>query len=284
MGCPLTPHVEKLVEMALEEDLGRGDVTTDTVLLEPCESEGRIVARQDLVICGLELAAYVFARVDPSVQFSALVADGDNVPEGEEVALVTGPAAGLLAAERLALDFLMRMTGVATLTRKYVRTVTATGASAKIADTRKTLPAWRVLDKYAVATGGGFNHRMDLGSGVLIKDNHIAACGSVWESVQRAKKLAPHGLRVEVEVQSLDELESALEAGADIVLLDNMSPEQLTAAVKLTNGRALTEASGGVNLRTVAEIARTGVDLISVGKLTHSAPAADLAMDLLAKR
>lgn len=284
MGCPITPHVEKLVEMALEEDLGRGDVTTDTVLLEPCESEGRIVARQDLVICGLELAAYVFARVDPSVQFSALVADGDNVPNGEEVALVTGPAAGLLAAERLALDFLMRMTGVATLTRKYVRTVTAIGTSTKIADTRKTIPAWRVLDKYAVTTGGGFNHRMDLGSGVLIKDNHIAACGSVWESVQRAKKLAPHGLRVEVEVQSLEELEAALEAGADIVLLDNMSIEQLSAAVKLTNDRALTEASGGVDLRTVADIARTGVDLISVGKLTHSAPAADLAMDLAAKR
>jgi nicotinate-nucleotide pyrophosphorylase (carboxylating) len=276
--------VERLVEMALEEDLGRGDVTTNTVLLEPKAAEARLIARQDLVVCGLDLAAYVFARVDPSIQFSALVADGDDVTQGSEIAVVPGPAVGLLAAERLVLDFLMHLSGIATLTRKYVRLVTATGSKAKVCDTRKTIPGWRILEKYAVGTGGGHNHRMDLGSGILIKDNHIAACGSVWEAVQRAKKLAPHNLRIEVEVRSVEELEDALEAGAEAVLLDNMTPDQLSEAVSRVDGRAVTEASGGVDLDTVAQIALSGVDLISVGRLTHSAPAADVAMELDARR
>ncbi len=282
LGCPITPHVEALVELAIEEDLGRGDITTQSVMLEPLESQARITARQDLVICGLELAAYVFARVDPSLQFSPLAADGDDVSKGQEVALISGPTACLLAAERLALDFLMRMSGVATITRKYVRIVTATGAQAKVVDTRKTIPGWRVLDKYAVAKGGGQNHRMDLGSGILIKDNHIAACGSVWETVCRARKLAPHGLRIEVEVRTMDELDQALDAGADIVLLDNMSIEEIAASVEKAKGRALTEASGGINIDTIAGIAMTGVNMISIGRLTHSAPAVDLAMDLQA--
>lgn len=283
MGCPITPHVEHLVEMALEEDLGRGDVTTQTVLLEPQSAEARIVARRKLVICGLDLAAYIFARVDPAIQFSALMADGDDVEKGQEVAVVPGPASGLLAAERLALNFLMRLSGIATLTRKYVRLVTATGSKSRVCDTRKTLPGWRVLDKYAVVTGGGSNHRMDLGSGVLIKDNHISACGSVWEAVQRARKLGPHNLRIQVEVRNLEELDQALEAGADGVLLDNMELEQIATAVSKIDGRALTEVSGGVDLDTVAKIALTDVDMISVGRLTHSAPAVDLALELNAR-
>jgi nicotinate-nucleotide pyrophosphorylase (carboxylating) len=275
--------VEHLVEMALEEDLGRGDVTTQTVLLEPQSAEARIVARRKLVICGLDLAAYIFARVDPAIQFSALMADGDDVEKGQEVAVVPGPASGLLAAERLALNFLMRLSGIATLTRKYVRLVTATGSKSRVCDTRKTLPGWRVLDKYAVVTGGGSNHRMDLGSGVLIKDNHISACGSVWEAVQRARKLGPHNLRIQVEVRNLEELDQALEAGADGVLLDNMELEQIATAVSKIDGRALTEVSGGVDLDTVAKIALTDVDMISVGRLTHSAPAVDLALELNAR-
>ena len=283
MVCPITPHVEALIDSAIEEDLGRGDITTHTVLLEPRECEARIIARDDLVICGLELAAYIFARVDPSLRFSALVNDGDDVSQNQEVALIVGSAIGLLAAERLALNFLMRMSGVATLTRRYVRLVTATGSQSRVVDTRKTIPGWRILDKYAVAKGGGHNHRTDLGSGILIKDNHIAACGSVWEAVCRARKLAPHGLQVEVEVQTLEELNQALDAGADIVLLDNMSIEELTEATKKAKGRAITEASGNVNPDTIARIAMTGVDIISIGRLTHSAPAVDLAMDLQVK-
>jgi nicotinate-nucleotide pyrophosphorylase (carboxylating) len=279
-GCPITPHIERLVDLAIEEDLGRGDVTTDTLLLDTVQAEGRILAKEEVVICGLDVASYVFARVGPELALSVLVADGDEVPAGTELVVITGPVAPMLQAERTALNFLMRMSGVATAARRYVKLVSGTGAKARVVDTRKTVPGWRVLDKYAVACGGGGNHRPDLGSGVLIKDNHIAACGSVWEAVTRARRLAPHTLRVEVEVTTLRELEEALEAKPDVVLLDNMDVDTLGRAVQLVAGRVLTEASGGVTRETLAAIALTGVDLISVGALTHSARAADLSMEI----
>lgn len=280
-GCPITPHIERLVDLAIEEDLGRGDVTTDAMLLEGVQGEGRILAKEDVVVCGLDLAAYVFARIGPALRLSALVADGDEVSAGAELVVVKGAVAPMLEAERISLNFLQRMSGVATATRRLVRLVSGTGAKARVVDTRKTVPGWRLLDKYAVSCGGGANHRVDLGSGVLIKDNHIAACGSVWEAVSRAKRLAPHTLRIEVEVNTLEELAEALEAGPDVIMLDNMDPETMERAVKLVGGRALTEASGGITGDTLAAVALTGVDLISVGALTHSARAVDLSMEII---
>ncbi len=276
--CPLTPHVERLVDLAIEEDLGRGDVTTESLMLSEVQAEGQIVAKEDLVICGLDLAEYVFARVGPRLRVSTLVSDGDKVSAGDEVMVITGDAPSMLQAERTALNFLQRLSGVATATRQFVTLISKAGGHARVVDTRKTLPGWRVLDKYAVACGGGGNHRVDLGSGVLIKDNHIAACGSVWEAVTRARRLAPHTLRVEVEVTSMAELDEALEASPDVVLLDNMTPEQLEEAVERVDGLVLTEASGGVDADTLSAVARSGVDLVSVGALTHSARAVDLSM------
>jgi len=283
MHCPITPQVERLVELAIEEDLGRGDVTTDSLLLEETAAEGRILAREELVVCGLELTEYIFARIGPELLLSILVADGEEVSTGAELILVNGPASAMLMAERTALNFLQRLSGVATTTRRYVKLVSATGAKARVVDTRKTLPGWRILDKWAVGCGGGGNHRVDLGSGVLIKDNHIAACGSVWEAVKRAQRLAPHTLRVEVEVSNMAQLDEALEAGADIIMLDNMDERQLAKAVQHTDGRALLEASGGINRDTVAAVALTGVDLVSVGRLTHSARSVDISMDIIEK-
>lgn len=280
MNCPITPNIERLVELAIEEDLGRCDVTTDAMMIDDTAAQGRILAREDLVICGLELAEYTFMRIGPELSLSPLVADGDEITAGTELLLITGPAAPMLQAERVALNFLMRMSGVATLTRRYVRLVSATGAKARVVDTRKTLPGWRMLDKYAVSCGGGGNHRADLGSGVLIKDNHIAACGAVWEAVTRARRTAPHSLRIEVEVSTMEQIDEALDAGADVILLDNMDTEQLALAVQRVGGRALTEASGGVTLDSVAAVAVTGVDIISVGRLTHSARSVDISMDV----
>ncbi len=283
MHCPITPQVERLVELAIEEDLGRGDVTTDCLLLEDVGAEGRIRAREELVVCGLEITEYIFARIGPELNLSILVTDGEEVSAGTELILAHGPAAAMLMAERTALNFLQRLSGVATQTRRYVKLVSSTGAQARVVDTRKTLPGWRILDKYAVTCGGAGNHRADLGSGVLIKDNHITACGSVWEAVKRASRLAPHTLRIEVEVSNLTQLDEALEAGADIIMLDNMDEEQLAQAVQRTDGRALLEASGGINRDTVAAVALTGVDIVSIGRLTHSARSMDISMDILDK-
>lgn len=280
MSCPITPHVERLVDLALEEDLGRGDLTTRISLPHQVTCRGEIIAKEELVACGMELAAYVFVRVDPAIRFTPSVRDGDRVPQGTIMAVATGSATGLLSAERLALNFLMRLSGVATLTSRFVHKSAEAGTKARIVDTRKTTPGYRVLEKYAVLTGGGFNHRMDLGSGVLIKDNHIVACGSVSNAVQNARKSAPHTVRIQVEVRTLEELDQALDAKADAVLLDNMEIKTMAEAVRRTAGRLLIEASGNVDEQSVADIASTGVDLISVGRLTHSARAVDISMDM----
>ena len=264
-----------LVEAALREDLGPGDATSIAVVPADHSGEAHIEARQPLVLCGIELAEAVFERCNVSLE--ARARDGEALDAGEMAARVRGPARGLLAAERTALNFLQRLSGVATLTREFCRAIAGTRAA--IVDTRKTLPGWRSLDKYAVRCGGGVNHRSGLFDGVLIKDNHVAAVGSVGAAVKIARERGPSGLRVQVEVESLAQVREALDAGAEALLIDNQPPEVLREVVALARGRVPLEASGSVTLANVAEIAASGVDRISIGALTHSAPAVDLAME-----
>jgi nicotinate-nucleotide pyrophosphorylase (carboxylating) len=276
-----TPAVRRLIDLALEEDLGRGDVTTAAVVGEGPLVEARLVARQPLVLAGLEVSSAVFARVDASIRAIPLARDGDRIAAGTAVATYHGHAASLLAAERTALNFVQRLSGVATLSRAFVEA--AAGSGLRITDTRKTTPGFRLLEKYAVRAGGASNHRFDLGSGVLIKDNHVAVAGGVRPAVARARGRVPHGLQIEVEVDSLAQLEEAIAAAADIVLLDNFSLpdiERAVARAKQCSPRPLLEVSGGVTLARIPELARVGVDIVSVGALTHSAPAVDLSLDI----
>jgi nicotinate-nucleotide pyrophosphorylase (carboxylating) len=270
------PSVHRLISAALEEDLGRGDVTTQATVPEGVGAEGKIIAKEDLVIAGLPLVERILSSLDPSFRVRLLVGEGTQVKKGERVVEIEGRAAPLLMAERVILNFLQHLSGVATLTRKFVDQVA--GTPCKIVDTRKTLPGLRLLQKYAVAQGGGMNHRMGLDNGILIKDNHIAICGGVEEAVHRVRGQASALLRVEVECANLDQVREALRAKADIILLDNMETVEMAEAVRIVSGRALLEASGGVMLERVHEIAQTGVNFISVGALTHSARAVDLSM------
>ena len=268
------------VNAALAEDLGlRGDITTDATVAADAVIEAVIAARAPGVISGLQVAQAAFAALDPSIRFETLIADGNAVSAGSIIARVSGNARAILTAERVALNFMGRMSGIATLARQYTQAVQGTGA--KITDTRKTTPGLRAFEKYAVRCGGGHNHRTGLFDAVLIKDNHIAAAGGISIAVERARAAAGHMMKIEVEVDTLAQLDEALRHNIDAVLLDNMTTEQLTKAVQLIAGRCLAEASGGVNLRTVRAIAQTGVDLISVGALTHSAPVLDLGLDFL---
>jgi nicotinate-nucleotide pyrophosphorylase (carboxylating) len=275
-----TPSVQRLLDLALEEDAGRGDVTSGSVIDEGQQAEADFVAKERLVVCGLGIVEAVFTRLDWRTRLRTRVADGDPVTPGTLVATVRGPAQALLAGERAALNFLQHLSGVATMTQTFV--AAAEGAKIRITDTRKTTPGLRALEKYAVRVGGGYNHRADLASGVLIKDNHIALVGSVREAVRRARANASHSLRVEVEVDSLTDLDDAIEAGAEVVLLDNFTTRDITEAVKRVRERAprtLIEVSGGVTLDRMRDLAKTGVDVISVGALTHSARAVDLSME-----
>lgn len=271
----LPPAVERLIDLALDEDLGRGDATSEALVDAGARAGATIMAKQALVLSGLDVVARVFERLE--CETHAQAADGDAVTEGAKVMRVLGPARALLGAERTALNFLQRLSGVATLTRAYVEAVQGTGS--RIADTRKTTPGWRWLEKRAVRHGGGTNHRADLASGILIKDNHVALYG-VRGAVERARRAAAHSLRIEVEVTRIDQIDEALEAGADVVLLDNMMADQVRAAVAKIAKRALVEVSGGVTLENLRALAQTGVDIISVGRLTHSAPAVDLSLEL----
>lgn len=267
-----------LVRDALNEDAADNDVTSVATIVSDRRERCSIVARQAGVIAGIPLAREAFRQRNPRASIRAAVKDGEKVAAGTPVMFVTGHARGLLSAERVALNFMQRLSGIATLTHEFV--VAVAGTSARILDTRKTTPGWRRLEKYAVRAGGGMNHRMDLGSVVLIKDNHIAALdGDVAMAVQRARDTAPAGMRIEVECDSLEQISQALEARPDVILLDNMPVKTLRAAVEMIGGRAVTEASGGVTLATVRGIAESGVDWISVGALTHSAKALDLALD-----
>jgi nicotinate-nucleotide pyrophosphorylase (carboxylating) len=266
---------QPLIELAIAEDIGPGDATSEAVLPADLMLRGRIIAKGAGVIAGLPVAGQVFSHIDPTLHLTPRVRDGTSVAPGDVVADVTGPGRGMLAAERIALNFLQRLSGIATLTRAFVDAVASTRAT--ILDTRKTHPGYRVLEKYAVRMGGGQNHRMSLNDMLLVKDNHIEAAGSLTAAVERAR--APHpNLPIEVEVKNLDELQKALALDVDRIMLDNMDLDRMREAVQLTGGRVPLEASGGVSLESVAAIAATGVDYISVGALTHSAPVLDLSM------
>ena len=278
----ITPGTEALIDLALSEDIGQGDLTGRAVFARGHRSRAVIEARQVLIVCGLEVAARVFSRVDPSVRVELLARDGDLVAAGAPVARLRGPTASILAAERTALNFLQRLSGVATLARRFADAVRGTGV--RIADTRKTTPGMRALEKHAVRCGGCHNHRSTLGEHVLIKDNHIAAAGSLAGAVRRCREVAPHTARIEVEAKTLAEVRAACRAGADAILLDNMMPAQVRSAVSLVAGRALIEVSGGIRLETVRDYAVAGVSVISVGALTHSAAAADLSLEVRPRR
>ena len=271
-------RIDTLIDLALEEDAAFGDVTSQSIFTAGHVSRARILARQDLVVCGLDIVTRVFKRVDPALMVELATADGDRVSNGSDVLRVEGPTISLLTAERTALNFLQRLSGIATLSRRFADAAEKTGTGVRIVDTRKTTPGWRALEKYAVRCGGCFNHRSSLGEHVLIKENHIAAAGSLTRAVAMARKLAPHCAKIEVETESLDDVREALQAGAEVIMLDNMSPLQINQAVALINKAAIIEISGGVRLETMADYALPGVDVISVGALTHSAPAADFSM------
>ncbi len=274
----LSRQTEQLITLALEEDAVRHDVTSRAIFPKSHRSRAIIDAKQDLAVCGLKIAARVFRRVDPRLKTKLLVDDGARVKKGAAVMQIEGPTGSLLAAERTALNFLQRLSGIATQARCYADAVKGTRVG--IVDTRKTTPGWRCLEKYAVRTGGCFNHRGSLRELVLIKDNHIAAAGSLTEAVLRCRAAAPRGMKVEVEARTLAEVNEAVRAGADIILLDNMTPARIRRAVAVIAGRATVEVSGGVRLETLRNYALPGVNFISVGALTHSVPAADLSLDL----
>jgi nicotinate-nucleotide pyrophosphorylase (carboxylating) len=270
--------LHKMIRSFLEEDVGRGDLTSESIFYENEMGSAGLVAREGFVVAGVgAVAAEVFKAQNPVITAVDAIADGTNVSAGTVLLTVSGPVIDLLKAERVALNLLQRLSGIATLTARFVDKVKS--YPVRITDTRKTTPGLRVLEKYAVRAGGGTNHRFNLTDGVLIKDNHIAACGSIKEAVDRVKSNIPHTIRVEVETDTLEQVEECLQCGADIIMLDNMSPEMMGKAVRMINGRALVEASGGVNLRSVESIAMSGVDLISIGALTHSASSCDIGMD-----
>jgi nicotinate-nucleotide pyrophosphorylase (carboxylating) len=268
--------LERIAFAALAEDVGEGDVTTEATVDEDAVGTAELLLREPGVVCGLGVAEAVFRALDPDLRFEPLVDEGTSVPGGTAVARVTGPERAILTGERTALNFLARLSGIATLTRRYVDAVAGTGAA--ILDTRKTTPGLRALEKHAVVTGGGRNHRFGLDDGVLVKDNHLRAAGSVATAVERLRSATP--LPVEVECDTLEQVSDALTAQADAILLDNMSLDELRAAVELARGRARLEASGGVTLDNVRAIAETGVDEISVGALTHSARSLDVSLEL----
>lgn len=267
-----------VVRAALKEDHAFDDITTIATVASNRRARGMMVARATGIIAGTPLALAAFRMLDPNVVVRVDVPDGGEVEPGTPIMFVSGHARSLLSAERVALNFMQRLSGIATLTSRYVQKVR--GTRARIFDTRKTTPGWRLLEKYAVRCGGGMNHRLDLSDAILVKDNHLAALdGNIPLALKRVRRLAPEGARIEVECDRVEQVAQALDAGADVVLLDNMSPDEVRECVKLAQGRALTEASGGITLETVKRVAETGVDWISIGALTHSAISLDIALD-----
>lgn len=271
--------IEPIVKAALEEDLGRaGDITTQATIPESARARALIVAREAGVIAGSDIAIATFRMMEPSVRFDTHMKDGTAIAAGTVALAVEGPARAILFAERVALNFMGRLSGIASMTAHYVKAVSHT--KARIVCTRKTTPNLRAFEKYAVRCGGGSNHRFGLDDAILIKDNHIAVAGGIVNALRAAKASAGHLVKIEIEVDTLDQLDEVIKEGADVVLLDNMKPEQLQEAVRRVGGKMLTEASGGVNLSTVAAIAESGVDMISVGALTHSVKVLDLGLDI----
>ncbi|NLV21179.1 MAG: carboxylating nicotinate-nucleotide diphosphorylase [Syntrophomonadaceae bacterium] len=270
--------LDDLISRSLEEDIGYGDITTMSVVPAEQSSEGRFIVKADGVIAGLEVARAVFAKLDPQAVFTKLIEDGDLVTAGTVIARVRGSSRALLSGERTALNFLQRLSGIATQTHQLAAMIK--DYPVQLLDTRKTIPGLRILEKYAVATGGGRNHRFGLYDGVMIKDNHIIAAGGIKKAVAMARARVPHTIKIEVEVENLAQLQEALEAGADIIMLDNMAAEVMREAVAIVAGRALLEASGGIKAANLIEVAQTGVDFISLGALTHSSVSLDISFDL----
>lgn len=271
--------LDKIIELALEEDLSLGDITSDTIFTPADKARAVITAKEDLVLCGLPTAKEVFNAVDPQVIFTPLKQEGDHVKKGEKVLELSGPVLSILKAERTALNFMQRLSGIATASREYAAIGNKYGVM--IADTRKTQPGMRRLDKYAVRIGGARNHRISLADSVMIKDNHIAAAGSITKAVAKIKAVIGHTPKVEVETTNLDEVKEALSAGADIIMLDNMTPQEIMRCKEEIAGRALIEVSGGVNKTNLEMYCKTGVDVISMGALTHSVPAKDLSLKIV---
>lgn len=268
--------MDRLIQQALEEDIGNEDVTTNAVMPEYKKGMVKLIAKQDGIICGLNVFERAFKLLDEGTTVAKFVKDGDEIKKGQRLAVVSGDIRVLLSGERVALNYLQRMSGIATYTRSVVKLLE--GCKTRLLDTRKTAPNMRVFEKYAVRVGGGSNHRYNLSDGVLLKDNHIGAAGGVKKAVEMARAYAPFVRKIEVEVENLDMCREALEAGADIIMLDNMSVEDMKAAVKMIDGRAITECSGNVTLENIANIRETGVDFVSSGALTHSAPILDLSL------
>lgn len=275
----ITVRTDHLIDLALEEDAGLGDITSRAIFPAGHRSKAFIEAGQTLVLSGVEIAGRVFERVDPALKVTLVAHDGATLERGARALNVSGPTAALLTAERTALNFLQRLSGIATQARRFADAVK--GTNVRIVDTRKTTPGWRALEKYAVRCGGCFNHRSSLGEHVLIKDNHIAAAGSLTKAVELTRDAAPHLAKIEVEAKTLAEVKEALRARADVILLDNMSPDMIRDAVALIKGAAIVEVSGGVRFDTLRDYALPGVDVISIGALTHSAIAADLSLTLV---
>ena len=268
--------LERLIDLALGEDIATGDVTTDALIAPDARGRAVIIAKETLIVAGLKVARRVFQRLDANLRVAEIVAEGQTAAAGDRLMQIEGRMASLLTAERTALNFLQRLSGIATHVRRHVEEVK--GHRIRLVDTRKTTPGWRALEKYAVRLGGAANHRLNLSDGILIKDNHIAACGGIAEAIERARRRTPHSLKIEIEVGSLSEVETALKAGVDIIMLDNMGLEDIRAAVGLIGGRALVEISGGVKRANLADLAACGADIISVGALTHGAAAVDISM------
>lgn len=275
-------QIEPVITQALAEDLEAGDITTEILVSPEIQGKATILVKGDGVLAGTEIARMVFNRVDPSLKYRVLLSDGEQVKQGDEIARIEGSVAGILKGERTALNFLQRLSGIASETNRYVKSVE--GLNVRILDTRKTTPGLRLLEKYAVTAGGGYNHRFHLGDQVLIKDNHLAIISSqgisMTEAVTMAKQKAPANLKIEIEVQSVEEAKQVAETGVDIIMLDNMSLEEMRQAVKLIGGRAKVEASGGITLDNVRQVAETGVDFISIGALTHSVKSLDISLEL----
>lgn len=271
--------VLKIIDIALKEDVGEGDITTETLFPDDIECRAEIKSKEQGILCGTEVARLVFEKLDDSFDWEEKKSDGDMLSSGDIVAVIRGNQRHVLTAERLALNLLQRMSGISTLTSRYVKAVE--GLDVKIVDTRKTVPGLRVLEKYAVTTGGGFNHRFGLFDGVMIKDNHIKLAGGISKAVSAIRHKTGNKFKIEVETKTISEVEQAIESKADIIMLDNMDTDSMKRAVKLIHGAALIEASGGITLQNVREVAETGVDFISVGALTHSVKALDLSIDML---
>jgi len=270
--------LKNIIELALLEDIGTGDVTSDFVIPADALAEGAIVSKSEGIIAGLDVAAEVFHTIDSGIDFECYVSDGAKISPDQKLAVAKGFARSILKAERIVLNFLQRLSGIATNTSKYV--MAASGYPVKIVDTRKTTPGWRILEKYAVRVGGGHNHRFGLYDAVLIKDNHIAVAGSIVEAVKRARKQVPFTMKIEVEVETIAQVKEAIESDSDIIMLDNMNLKMMREAVGLIGHKILVEASGGVRLENVAAIAATGVDIISIGNLTYGATPLDISMDM----